>query len=70
MSFNRYRADRGTGKLYEITAVDPEQTREIKLDRTANGQASLAVRMAAELNAAHAHGFELFRAKLRRMIGL
>jgi hypothetical protein len=65
---NRYVAREG--KLFEITRRDPEETREIKLDRTPNGQAHLAVRMAAELNAAHAIGFELFRRKLRRMIGL
>jgi hypothetical protein len=66
--FNRYAAR--DGKLFEITARDPEQTREIKLDRTPNGQSHLTVRMAAELNAAHAHGFELFRYRLRRLIGL
>lgn len=68
MSTNRYVAR--DGKLFEITKTDPEELREINLDRTANGQAHLAVRLAHELNRAHTRGFELFRYKLRRLIGL
>lgn len=55
------------GKLLEITAVDPERTREVVIP---DERADLIRRMAAELNYSHAMGFELFRTKLRRMIGL
>lgn len=66
--FNRYVAR--DGKLFEMVRRDPNELREISLDRTANGQLHLAVRLATELNAAHATGYQSCREDLKRVIGL